>query len=273
MHQAQDSRTGKPITVEGYRAEYGSLLDASNRPNLRPLVRCPVCREDLHIKGESGTSKITKVFSHNPVLGVEQHPCPIKEGGRAKYEVLIPASYSAEIASALRESFFSRWHLHWFQFRDYVGYAKVEDFIELLNFADERKIWGYHHLKEYEIPLILLVLKDFAPIKKKNSKNEYWRKNWVRFLFPASVKNLDDYWNLQPGSQFIIKAYFKTSAKAKRPNPKDFVKYDDVVVNKSFLTSPTARTMDSVVEKMMAKAFPAEIGLATAQSGSDSEHE
>lgn len=156
MHQALDTHTGEPITVEGYRNAYGSLLDDSNRPNARPLVKCPICREALHIKGESGTSKVTKIFSHNPVFGVEQYPCPIKEGGKAKYEVLVPTSYNAANAAALRASFFSRWQLHWFQFRDYIGYAKVEDFIELLNVADDRKIWGYRHLKEYEIPLILL---------------------------------------------------------------------------------------------------------------------
>lgn len=270
MHEALDARTGQPITVEAYRNRYGSLLDGSNQPNVRPPAKCPVCREDLHIKGESGTSKVTKVFSHNPVLDVEQHPCPIKEGGRAKYEVLAPSSFNAANASTLRESFFSRWHLHWFQFRDYIGFAKIEDFIELLKFADDRKIWGYHHLKEYEIPLVLLVLKDFAPIKNKRAKNEYWRKHWVRFWFPASVRNLNDYWNLQPGSRFVIKAYYSTADKAKRPNPKDFLKFENVVVNKSFLTSPTARAMDAVVEKMMTKAFPAETALAATQSDIDS---
>jgi hypothetical protein len=269
MHEALDARTGEPISVQAYRKAYGSLLNGSNQLNVRPPAKCPVCREDLHIKGESGTSKVAQIFSHNPVFGVEQYPCPIKEGGRAKYEVLVPTSYNAADASALRASFFSRWQLHWFQFRDYIGFAKVEDFIDLLNFADDRKIWGYHHLKEHEIPLVLLVLKDFAPIKNKRAENKYWREHWVRIWFPSSVKNLDDYWNLQPGSRFVIKAYYTTAAKAKRPNPKDFLKFDNVDVNKSFLTSPTARALDSVVEKMMTKAFPDEVTLAATQSDTD----
>ncbi|KPG95878.1 hypothetical protein AEQ67_18125 [Pseudomonas sp. RIT-PI-q] len=266
MHQALDSNTGKPITVDGYRVAYGSLLNSANQPNVRPPAKCPVCGEELHIKGESGTSRITKIFSHNPVFGVEEYPCPIKEGGRAKYEVLTPTSYDPASAAALRASFFSHWQLHWHQFRDYIGYAKVEDFIELLNLADDRKIWGYHHLKEYEIPLVLLILKDFAPIKKKTTKNEYWRKHWVRFWFPSSVKNLDDYWNLQPSSRFVIKAYYTTSPSAKLPNPKHFLKFENIILNKSYLTSDSERKMDTVVEKMMTKAFPIEIAQAAAET-------
>lgn len=261
MRKAFDRDGITPITVAQYRDRYGAKLNDDGTPNERPPAICPACRATLFLRGEASNA-VAPNFAHHPGAGF----CPIKSGGAHKYSVLPPTTYNSAIGDALRRSFFKNWKLHWLRFRDYVGFVSVADFIMIIKYMDAKRMWEYHSLREYEIPYVLLVLKDFKPVRKAAKKGDvstaqqYWRHKWVRFWFDASITLFDDYWNLSANNRRpLLKALYTTSPTAKRPNPDDISDFEYVQIDLHFLTRPAPTSIDSKVAAKMKVAFPKDV--------------
>lgn len=152
------------------------------------------------------------------------------------------------------------------RFREYVGDVSVADFIILIKYMDTKRMWEYHSLREYEIPYVLLVLKDFKPVRKAAKKGDvstatqYWRRKWVRFWFDASITLFDDYWNLSANYRRpLLKVLYATPPAAKRLNPDDISDFEYVQIDLHFLTKPSPASIDPKVAAKMKVAFPKDI--------------
>jgi hypothetical protein len=261
VEKAFDPWKNELLTPARYELLYDKPVGKLARQNARPDARCPVCLGKVHVKG--GSIQTTYVFAHRP----SDDFCPIKKLGAKKYSVLAPVQYDVNVAKKLRENFFLNWRLHWLQFLRYVNYVDVQNFIDVLKHADKDNIWGYQGLQEYEVTYILLVLMHFPPVKKfpgKPKNIEMWREEWASFWFPATVREIGDFWNLQPARRCVVKLLYTTSAKMALPNAHDRSYIEVVAINETYLVGkdPAKAKVENYVINKMTKAFRRDLGAA-----------
>lgn len=283
MKVARHPVTHQSVTIPEYRKEFGP----PNRGTIklsRPPATCPACHQPLLIRGESGAQD-RQTFAHFPVS--EDRPavfCPIKLAGKHKYSVLCPADHDPVLAKQLKDSFFENWKVHWRRFMSYVGYADVNDFIDVLKVADKANVWGYRAIKEHEVIVVLTLISDFKPVLATKSKppqplqvagtvsaptpdvhsqppqqlpEKPLRENWVRFWFESGAKNFEDFWNLPLKNKVIIRVEYAVPKDETKLKPEYLDSFDVIDVSYDYLAN--RKTGDDVVapivESRMKRAF------------------
>jgi len=253
MREALHPTQNRPITVIEYIKLFGPRLDQYGNGNRRPFARCPACNEDMHTKGEA-SSEVEGIFSHKPNSTVY---CPLKQSAAEPYQLLAPTNPNLVAAQQLQSSFILHWKYHWKLLRSYVPFADISEFIGLIQYANQQKLWQYKNLQEYEIPYIFLVLKDFPPIK---SKGKWLRKDWLRFWFDSRVRSIDDLWIKTTGDWRIVKAIYATPrSKGAVPGVSQLKSTEIPSIKKDFLEE-NEPNIHSYQEASMKKAFPRELG-------------
>lgn len=260
MQQAFHPYRDIEISVEQYIAEFGNRLDAFGRRTNRPAPRCPVCGNNMHIRGEADPG-VVAIFSHQPNI---TEFCPLKESAAKSYKILPPRNENLLKTERLRASFFENWKLHWSLMRSYVPYLDIFDFIKLIQYADKNRIWSYRNIVEAEIPYIFLVLKEFPPVK---NEKKYLRIDWLRFWFDSRIRNINDLWIQTNGDWRIIKAFYANPRKKGiKPGSRQLKKANVLPVNLDFLSQPEPALNNFLskqmefLSKQMKKSFEAELG-------------
>lgn len=176
-----------------------STAPIEGKPNIRPPVICPAYRGALHTVGEADFVDAT--WAHNPTRVF----CPIKDSGKAKYELLSPKAPVSAHAIALRQSFFENWRLHWSFARSLADFAGVEDLIGFLRHADRANLWGHATLREWHLPYVFLATCEFRPPKGKTRAR---RPGWLRFRFDSRLRTIEDLWiRILPDVRFLKLKY------------------------------------------------------------------
>ncbi|MEH3023742.1 MAG: hypothetical protein PGN19_13525 [Pseudomonas oryzihabitans] len=207
----------------------------------------------MHLRGEADPA-VDGVFAHKPRSAAY---CPLKQSAALPYQILSPTNPDLAAAQRLRESFFLHWKLHWQLLRTYAPFADISEFIALVRYADQHRIWQYINIQEHEIPYIFLVLKDFPPIK---SKGNWLRKEWIRFWFDSRVRTLDDLWIKTTGDWRIVKAtYASPRSKGVAPGHAQLKSTFIPAMRLDFLTGAQPN-VHHYQESSMKSAFPKELG-------------
>jgi hypothetical protein len=243
MKSALHPYVNQSITVPHYINEFGTKLDKHGDERIRPLARCPACSGEMHTKGETNPT-VDGVFSHQPNTN---HFCPLKVSAAEPYEVLPPVDEDPNRTRALRASFMNNWKYHYSLMKDYLKVLSIFDFIKLIKFADKNRIWSYRHAEENQIPYILLVLKEFPPVK---SKGKYIRRDWIRFWFDSRVRSLEDLWIETNGDWFLIRATYANPINGATPNHTQLKKTEIIQADLDFLDKDEPKLADFVIEEM-----------------------
>ena len=280
MKVARHPVTHKSITIPEYRKNFGPSHRGKIKLN-RPAATCPACHQPLLVRGENDPID-RQTFAHFPVT--KDRPevfCPIKLAGKHKYSVLCPVDYDKAHAEQLRASFFANWKVHWKRFMRYVGFADIDDFIDVLAVANKANVWGYRAMREHEVIVALMLISDFKPVPASSSAPvkaqealsvasedgestvcapsppEPWRKNWVRFWFESQARTFEDFWNLTHENKVIIRVEYAVPENKRKLEPDYLDSYKVVDVSFDYLANrrPGDDTVAPMVSKRMTKAF------------------
>lgn len=192
MKKALDPVTKKLTDVPNYVQKHGNKLDDQGKPNPRPPALCPFCKFTMHTVGENNHGNVDAVFSHDRSTPNKLAPwCVLKESAGWKYEGLTPTTPDVQKGAELRNQFLQNWEKHWALIRRYVEFPDIFVFVEIIKFADKKKIWQHKGLRENLIPYVFMTLAEFAPPKGKIA---IVRPHTVRFRFGNSVRTLEDLW-------------------------------------------------------------------------------
>lgn len=108
-------------------------------------------------------------------------------------------------ATALRESFFRNWRLHWGYARSFARYADVEGFSGFIRYADRTELWAYATLQEWQLPYTFLATGEFPPTTGEAAA---LRREWLRFRFDAKMRTIEDLWiRVLPDLRFLRLRY------------------------------------------------------------------
>lgn len=288
MKVARHPVTRKPVIISGYREEFGPSHRGTTKLS-RPAATCPTCHQSLLIRGENGPQD-RQTFAHFPIAADRPEVfCPIKLAGKYKYSVLCPVDHDPVLAKQLRDSFFKNWKVHWRRFMRYVGFADVNDFIDVLKVADKANVWGYRAIKEHEVIVALMLISDFKPVLATKSGSpkqlqvaeavsaptpaahspllqqlpeEPLRKNWIRFWFESQAKSFEDFWNLSPENKVIIRVEYAVPENETRLDPDYLDSFKVIDVSYDYLAhrKPGDDKVVALVERRMKWAFKKYLG-------------
>jgi hypothetical protein len=254
MRVAADPITGKRITPKQYLEKYVEPFGYDNADGYCPAARCPVCRNELQVI--PGSRRGFDVgFRHFP----ESCPCPMRGHDRQGYQISPERKDHSQNSNELRAVFFSNWRHHWQQFKKYVGHVDITDFIGLLKYADAKGIWYYRGLKEHEVTVLLLLIKDFGPVVSKDQ--QVLRKHWVRFWFVAPVYNVDEFLSKPESDRVCIKALYYLPARVQVLNVKSLDSFEVLRIKSDYIDSPVAPSVHGYIERRMSQAFGKELYL------------
>lgn len=249
MKKGYDAKQGRNITVAEYHHEYGAKL-IDGKPNIRPPIICPACRQLLHTVGEAVLVDAT--WAHNPSLLF----CPIKDSGKSKYELLKPKAPIPAHALALRESFFRNWRLHWSFARSFADFAGIEDLIGFLRHADRVNLWGHATLREWHLPYVFLATCEFKPPKGKARTR---RPEWLRFRFDARVRTIEELWiRILPDVKFLKLKY--RPPRSGVPTAGHYIDCEIFDLDPGWMTTHVPDAPHKYAVKEMHSAFKVELG-------------
>lgn len=227
MNTGYDSRLRRSLTIEQYKDEYGTKLDASGKPRTRPSVVCLACGGVLHTVGAESLTTAA-VWAHDPDPHVN---CPVKDTGGTRYELLSPTTPDNVAAQELREGFFVSWATHWGHIRKIANYADIHTLVGFLRHADSTNFWAHKGLQAWHIPYIFLATCDFPPPAGVAGTR---RKHWLRFRFDARVRTLEDLWiRVLPNLSFLCLYYRKP--RTGEPTPAHFIDMEAIALDSTFL--------------------------------------
>ena len=245
-------------TTREYVAEYGGKYERCRSTSGHRPARCPACLQNLKVVGEDRPPQ-DRHFSHIGSSQIAPY-CPLRNLADRKYEFLTDAPPDSARGKRIRESFFNYWGLHWSLLKSHLGgYADVYSFIEMIEVADQTKLWNRPSLSEWEIPYIFLVWRDYPPILDKSSRNtKYRRREWYRFWFDARVRTFEDLWIRTEGEFRIIRAEYAIPRSGRSPGLDQLKDIEIIRMNPNFLNEPGRPPHDWVVKEMI-KTFPNEL--------------
>ena len=243
MNSALHPNGNKSITVLDYINEFGTKLDEHGDERIRPLARCPACSSEMHTKGETNPT-VDGIFSHQPN---SNHFCPLKVSEGEPYVILPPVDEDPNRTSALRASFMNNWKYHYSLMKGYLKVLNIFDFIKLIKFADQKRIWSYRHAEENQIPYIFLVLKEFPPVK---SKGKYIRRDWIRFWFDSRIRSLEDLQIETNGDWFLVKATYANPRSGGTPNHTQLKTTEIQNADLNFLNKEEPEVADFLIKEM-----------------------
>lgn len=243
-----------------YSAHYGGRYDTRWVTKPRPNARCPACRERVKLVGEDRPAH-DRHFSH--IGSSERAPyCPLRNIADHKYVFLADAPPDSVQGRALRVSFFRNWEDHWHLWESHLGgISDVFTFIKLIQEADKMRLWNRPNLREWEIPYIFLVWRDYPPVLNKKTGG-YVRKEWHRFWFDARVRTLDDIWIRTQGPLTIVRATYAIPRSGKAPGLDQLRKTKLIYVEEDFLARGIQSKPRRFAIDKMQEAFPGELGSA-----------
>lgn len=184
LHPFKDSL----LSVAEYIDEFGR--GPLGGPDDRPLARCPVCKRDMRIR--AGQSQSNEHFYH-----IDSEFCPTKKISEAPYRNLTPTDPDPQARIENIKFFRNNWRriVALFKRNALVPLFDLKELLLLVDEANRLDIWSYRRMQTWEIPYVMLVLKDFTPktgIKYSNGKN--YRIFSFRFYIESLVGGFEDLW-------------------------------------------------------------------------------
>jgi len=185
MRTALHPLTRRPVTVDEYIADIGHrFINAEIPERLRAV--CPVCNARMSVRGE-GVRQAH--FAHRP-----GQQCPTINGAAIPYEPLEPANPDPEAGRRLCRAFRMRWQNHYHRMLAELPFMSVQEFIGVLEIANERNIWEHVGFPAQRIPFALLVLADYPPWTGVHRQGVPRRDRWYRFFFTHPNAQIADLW-------------------------------------------------------------------------------
>jgi hypothetical protein len=120
--------------------------------------------------------------------------CPTKEPAGKPYIQLHPRVEDPTRSAALKNSVAASWANYFIKMRELVPCLSPEEFISLIERANEHRIWVYASLEAWQIPYVLVMLADFPTHTSVKIKGVPARKYWFRFFFDAQIRHIQDLW-------------------------------------------------------------------------------
>lgn len=203
VYDALHSHQRKLISVAEYIKDFGrGALGANGRP---APARCPVCLRSLGVR--AGRTQGNQHFYH-----LDDNFCPTKDAAAAPYRNLHPADPDP-VAAAENKAFFRRnWRriVALYKKDALVPCFSLHELILLVEEANRLNIWAYRRMEQWEIPFVLLLLKDFTPrTGVKNDKRKPLRELSFRFYLENLVDHLEQLWIDAGGHLDMYRSTFK----------------------------------------------------------------
>jgi hypothetical protein len=137
----------------------------------------------------------------------------------------------------MKEIFRSNWKRHFLKLNSIVSGLKEIEFKNVINSANEQRIWEYAKLEEFQLPYVFATLIEFPRANSWMRDGVHIRDHWYRFWFDASVRRYDDLWIHRPPDKPLLfcSAWYDLPKRAKKPSSKNLVDTDKKELNPSFL--------------------------------------
>lgn len=203
MQEALHPFRDEPIIVSTYIREFGQRAIGSEIDN-RPRARCRLCRSELRLRGGLD-GKTIRHFAHFPESGF----CPTKKPLGTPYLGLAPRVEDPMNALALKQIVIRLWTRYFTKTRELVPCLSPEEFIMLIERANEHRIWMYAGLQAWEIPYVLVVLADFPVNTSVKLEGKPLRKYWFRFFYDAHTRHIQDLWIDPPAAARFFRSSYQ----------------------------------------------------------------
>ncbi|MBW8298714.1 MAG: hypothetical protein K0M60_03845 [Hydrogenophaga sp.] len=200
------------------------------------------------------TSKtIGHTFAHYP----NSEFCPTKEPAGAPYIGLTPGRPDNVAAAAMRSAFRHKWKWHYKRLDEIVPLLSVQEFLEVVTLATERRTWAYEGLDKRDIPYILALQSDFSPWTGRKQKLEgKWvprRLYWFRFWLESTEPEVDALWRSGRGAINLVRATYRSplSQNAKPPGIDAIIgQPTDIQTSVDFLSGDEPQIVEYVADKV-----------------------
>jgi|GEM_PF-5604867 len=200
-------RDEEMITVIQYLQDFGP-----GPHDEKDQARCPFCKRRLLAKGFS-TTETVEYFAHGPNSGF----CPSKTNGVVSYGKDPPKNPDFGAAKELRRKFRTNWRKHCCKLQEIIVGLDWKEFTNAIALSNDRRIWEYAKLQEWQLPYIFATLTEFPPGNSYKRNGVPVRKYWFRCWFDAFVQSYEDMCSYQSDLQFWRASYnSKGKAKPKR---------------------------------------------------------
>ncbi|MFD2329439.1 hypothetical protein ACFSR7_09320 [Cohnella sp. GCM10020058] len=144
---------------------------------------CIVCGNKLEVRAESTVSTTTH-FWHS----VRGSNCPTIQANSTPYLNLLPSAEDEANALKVKSDFTQRFYEVFLKCDLLCAGLKFEEFKELVELANTKRIWYYRDLILDFLPYIFLTLKKFS------SRDSRFRDNSFYFVFEPNLKRYNELW-------------------------------------------------------------------------------
>lgn len=218
MEFAEDPIRGDEINVAEYIRRHGQRGAGED---MREPCRCPACSQVVRPRGEL-TPNAHQHFAH--LRGCK--PCPTQARAAEPYLRLTPTDPDPEHAVWLRQAFLedAERAIEWL--RGQVPYFSPDELDEMLASAARVRLWEHRYLQVWQVPLCLLMMRDFPPHTSlfNPQTKRAMRELHFRFWFDPGVRTLDDLWIRKPGSVDLFSGTYRPVAGNGVPGEEQFIR-------------------------------------------------
>lgn len=235
------------MSVEAWRRDFGERPLTPAAP-ARPKARCPRCFARLDVVAVQSILRAPH-FAHPRGAA-----CDTIDFARLPFDELEPGRSDPQAGRLLRLAFARNWRSHFHVLKELVTAFSIEEFIALIERADEKRVWNYVGLPERLIPYVLVLLADFTPDTAYRPDRAYGRfrprTRWERFWVPERPRSLSDLWIKVPPIDYIVRGGFHLpNDPAALPSVDDY-DVDTFVFDAHFLDGPPPKTVDFMVMRV-----------------------
>lgn len=203
--------------------------------NRRGLDRayCVVCRAQVFARAKHSTPHFYHKSGSN---------CPTTQPRGRPYLDLRPTRPDLENERWLKSCFKGNWERHYARIASgpdrLIPFLSVEEFLLMLDRANELRIFAYRDIREQDIPYFMALLIDFPPWTGYK-RDGVSRKRYFRFFFDSDASTSEQLWIDGTKPENLLRASYYISddfcQRQRRPEMFDFADPVHICMTPDFL--------------------------------------